>query len=462
MRKTKHRQLVDLVKGKISDGEWAIGSMIPSQRDLAKRCGMNRSTVVAALDELKADGLLRTITGKGTIVANNSWTLRDEGVPLNWISGLLHRGTETAERVQMDETGNKLIRLDRDELVRTMFPARDMQVIMRGVLADWQGTSAGGPNGDPVLRKAICNHLKEKGIQTSPESVLVTSGATQALHLITTALVRPGEMLITEDPSPLSRSAGLRDAGMRLVRLPVDEAGLRPESLPPYEKRRAVLYAMPAFQNPTGSLMPEERRAELIRLGQREQISIIEDDSFGDLWIDSPPPLSLKTRDTFGNVLYIGSLSQVLGPDFRIGWTVGPKAVIDRLAAVKAEMDGGTSLLQQLAAAKWLASELHGQHLDYLRRQLRLRREVALEALEEHLTGRAVWTEPAGGYYIWVRVNPDSQDRLLFQKAQAKGIAVSPGNGFTSRPGQTFRLSYSLISTAEIRKGIALLGQILK
>lgn len=164
-----------------------------------------------------------------------------------------------------------------------------------------------------------------------------------------------------------------------------------------------LLYTIPSFHNPTGSVMSDTRRNELMSAARAGGISILEDAAYTDLWLDMPPPLSLKARDTDGRVLHMGTLSKTVSPGLRLGWLVGPEPVIRRLADIKMQTDYGTSSLAQEAAELWFAGGYHSRHMDRLRPELRRRRDFMLELLERYFNGIAEWNKPAGGFYIWLK-----------------------------------------------------------
>jgi GntR family transcriptional regulator, regulator for abcA and norABC len=200
----------------------------------------------------------------------------------------------------------------------------------------------------------------------------------------------------------------------------------------------------------------------LLQLAENIQLPIIEDDVYGDLWLDSPPPPPIKSYDRHGNVLYLGSLSKSLNPGLRIGWIAGSEAVIDRLSDLKMQTDYGSSSLSQRAAAEWLSSGLYEQHLLKVRKQLKERRNTALAALNKHLSRWADWSEPAGGFFIWVKMKPGISLADLYRRALLNGILINPGRIYSTQKLQYFRLSYANAPIDDIVKGIAILESLIE
>ena len=467
MKKPKYQMIVEFIKEKISNGEWAIGSHIPSQRKLANMFEVNRSTVITALEELMADGLIKGIAGKGTVVTNNTWTLMGNQFSTNWNENItlgIHKpSVSTVQEINKAESNNNLIQLSKGELSPDLFPLEEMKHIIQKVSNQLAPFGYEEPKGNIKLRQTISNYLKKRGVNVSPSSILVVSGALQALYLISIGLLKKGSSVFLELPSYLYSLTVFQSAGMELKGLPMDSAGIMVDSIyQSKEKGNNVLYTIPTFHNPTGTLMQEIRRKELMEYCVRQQLPIIEDDVYRDLWIDNPPPEPLKARDQHGNVLYLGSLSKTLSPGLRIGWVVGPESVIDRLADLKMQSDYGSSTLSQLVATEWLSSGLYDYHLENIREQLMIRRQVALEALEKYLSHYTRWDIPKGGFFIWIKIRSLFKVEKLYKKALSRGILINPGSIYSEQSGQYIRLSYGFASLDEIEKGIFELSKIIK
>ncbi|WP_400195187.1 PLP-dependent aminotransferase family protein [Lysinibacillus telephonicus] len=467
MKKPKYQLIVDFIKEKISIGEWAIGSQIPSQRNLAKLFEVNRSTVITALEELMAEGLIEGRAGKGTVVTNNTWTLMGNQLSTNWnenVSLGIHKpSVSTVQEINEAESNNNLIQLGKGELSPDMFPLEEMKSIVQKVSNQLTSFGYEKPKGNIKLRQAISDYLKVRGINASPSSILVVSGALQALHLISIGLLKKGSTVFLEVPSYLYSLTVFQSMGMDLKGVPMDSKGLMIDSIyQTKEKGKNILYTIPTFHNPTGILMEEKRREELIEYCVREQLPVIEDDVYRDLWIDNPPPEPLKAMDFHGNVLYLGSLSKTLSPGLRIGWIVGTESVINRLADLKMQLDYGSSTLSQLVAAEWLSSDLYDLHVGNVREKLCIRRRTALDALDKYLGLYATWEIPKGGFFIWIRIKSPFKVKRLFEKALAKGILINPGSIYAEHSGQFIRISYGFASLDNIKKGIFELSEIIK
>ncbi|ATU25237.1 GntR family transcriptional regulator [Bacillus velezensis] len=464
----KYIQIIQFIKEKIGNGEWPIGSKIPSQRTLAKHFEVNRSTVITALEELTADGLIEGRMGKGTVVTNNTWTLLAKNSAPDWdqyvTSGIQQPSQKIVQEINKSESNSDLIQLSKGELSHEIFPLAAMKKMMGKVSQNIEAFGYEEPKGYLPLREALSGYLRTIGIQASSSSILIVSGALQALQLISMGLLQRGSTVYLDQPSYLYSLHVFQSAGMKLTGVPMDNDGLLPEHIHMArgERGRAILYTNPCFHNPTGILMSKKRREEILAASENAQLPIIEDDIYRELWIDEIPPDPIKTIDKNGHVLYIGSLSKTLSPGLRIGWIVGPEPVIERLSDIKMQTDYGSSSLSQRVAAEWFTSGEYQQHLEQVRSQLKVRRQLVMSLLETNLKNVATWNMPKGGFFVWVKILPSLSMKLLYTKALKKGILLNLGSIYAQEKGNYIRLSYAYASLEDLQKGIYELGLMIK
>lgn len=463
-----YQQISEYIKTKIANGEWPINSKLPPQRTLARIFQVNRSTLAIALDELIADGLLESKLGSGTWVANNTWSLLASTSPINWTS-YLNRGIHlpnlhTIQEINHLEFNPKVTRLGTGELSPEIFPKAMMDSILRKLPNRIHSLGYEEPRGLPFLREQISIYLSSFGINVSPSSIMIVSGALQALQLICSSLLPEESIILLEKPSYLFSLKLFQSMNMNLCGIPLDEEGMEIAPISFHKKHKNVnlLYTIPCFHNPTGITMTEGRRKSIIKVCQQEQLPIIEDDVYRELWLDAPPPTPLKALEKEGLVLYLGSLSKSLSPGLRIGWIVGPEPVIERLADIKMQHDYGSSSLSQWAAAEWFASGLYQTHLEEVRAQLRIRREVACNTLEDHFSDIATWQIPKGGFYIWLILNQAVSMQKLFKEALDHGLLIHPGNIYDTLSNRHLRLSYSYASLPEMENGLFRLSTLIR
>lgn len=463
-----YMQIKDYIQTKIENGEWTVGTRIPSQRQLAEIFEVNRSTIVLAFDELMADGLIEGKSGKGTKVKNNLWSLFSSTPPTDWNSiikkGIHQPNLPTIQDIHKVEPLSNIIRLGTGEPSPEMFPQEMMAEILHRLPSKIQSLGYLEEKGLLPLREQLSIYLKSFGIEASPSSILIVSGALQALQLISLGLLKRGSTIFLERPSYLTSLNQFQSAGIQLHSLPVDSAGFDTQYIKQNKKREdaSLIYTNPTFHNPTGYVMSLENRKKLLQICENIQLPIIEDDVYRELWLDTKPPQPIKAMDKNGTVLYLGSFSKALSPGLRIGWVVGPEPVIDRLADIKMQTDYGASSLSQWAAEEWLSSGLYGLHLEQMRTSLRIRRDATLKVLEEKFTGIAEWQKPSGGFYIWLRLPSTVSLRELFDITLKEGILLNPGTLYDPNALHHLRLSYAYASLEQLVNGLEKLAEVIR
>lgn len=462
-----YQQISNYMKKKILNGEWTIGTKIPSQRILAKQYEVNRSTIVTALEELTADGLIESNAGSGTRVINNTWSLLASTPPPDWISyvraGIHEPNINIIQKINEAETNPTIIRLGTGELSPDLLPIEQMKKFLKVNEGETLSLGYEQPKGSLELRETISQNLKRKGIEAAPASILVVSGALQALQLISIGLLERGSVIMHETPSYLNSVHVFQSAGMKLLGIPQDNERSKLDSIGRLKRQHhaSLLYMIPSFHNPTGTLMDEKRRQQILEVCQKESLPIIEDDVYGELWLDDAPPNPMKANDMQGNVLYIGSVSKSLSPGLRIGWIVGPESVIERLADIKMQIDYGSSSVSQFIVNKWMKSGLYEDHLNRVRVELKSRRDYMVEILNTYFSDIAVWSIPKGGFYIWLQLHTGISTQKLFELALQEGILLNPGSVYDKNEQQHLRLSYSYASLVEIEKGLKRLSELI-
>ncbi|MGQ9006822.1 aminotransferase-like domain-containing protein [Bacillus stercoris] len=455
-----HRQIEQYMKDKILHGEWAVGTKIPSQRTLADMFQVNRSTVTAAIDELTSQGLLEGRRGGGTKVVNSTWSVLAAEPPLDWSdyvrSGIHRPNSSIIQAINQNEPRADIIRLGTGELSPDLLPADTMGRMFQQINSRALSLGYEQPKGNRQLREAVADHLKGKKIHVSPSAILIVSGALQALQLISIGLLKRDSVILTEKPSYLQSLHVFQSAGMRLRGLPMDKEGVKAGLVSSYRKQYGgqLLYTIPSFHNPTGTVMSEQRRKEIISLSKKEQLPIIEDDAYGDLWFEEKPPQPLKAMDHEGNILYLGTFSKTVSPGLRIGWLAGPEPVIERLSDIKMQTDYGSSGLSQWAAAEWLSQGYYEEHLTWIRWVLKQRRDAAVHFLERYAGDIASWRIPAGGFYIWVTFHKNLPVSRFFYELLKRQVLVNPGSIYDGEDRNSIRLSYSYASLGDLETGI--------
>lgn len=466
--KPLYKQIVDYIINEISTGNWVVGTKLPSQRQLAQDFKVNRSTIVEAFDELKSKGFVEGNSGGGTRIVNSTWSLLSSKSKLNWqnyIEGSIHKpNLHTIQMVNKLEYKKDIIRLGTGEPGPQLFPKNMMDKILNKCSNKIMSLGYLEGKGLLELRTILSEYLKIYGINVKPSSILIVSGALQALQLIALSILPLGSKILIEKPSYLKSLHIFQSMGMNMIGTKMDDRGIIPAEISKEinNKINTLLYTIPTFHNPTGIVMTKNRRMEILDLCKKHRIPIIEDDVYRELWLDEMPPLPLKSWDKNGNVLYLGSVSKSLAPGFRIGWLIGPEPVVERLADIKMQTDYGSSSLSQLILAEWIRSGLYSEHLNNVRSKLKIQRDNALKTLNEDFADIATWNIPKGGFYIWLKLNSPIAVNRLFSEAAKENILINPGSIYDSLNNQNLRISYSYASLEEMKIGLEKLSHIVR
>ena len=313
--------------------------------------------------------------------------------------------------------------------------------------------------GDPALRSALAARLTDRGLATTAEQLLVTSGSQQALTLVATVLLEPGDVVLVEEPSYLAALQAFQLAGAEVVPVPCDDHGLDPDAVAALAARHGarLLYTVPTFQNPTGRTLPLARRTALVEVAARAGLWVIEDDPYGELrYAGEPEPALASLPGAEDRVLALSTLSKVAAPGLRIGWVRAPETLRRPLTVAKQAADLHSSTVDQAAAARWLAVVDLEAHLRVLREAYGARRDALLGGLAAALPPGSVHNRPEGGMFVWARL-PDGwdADRLL-RRALERDVAFVPGAPFFAGPPDraTLRLSFTAHPPAEIAEGL--------
>lgn len=461
-----YRQIYLYIRGKIQSGQWTNGTRLPPQRLLAREFQVNRSTLLPALDELRADGYISSRQGSGIVVNGSAWS-ELAAAARSWNERLstdaFLSNQPMVQQINELEFAPQMIRLGTGELAPELFPNDALRQLIAETAPKIDSFGYQEPQGLPGLREQVSRHLRKNGILAAPANILIVSGALQALQLICFGLLAPKDAMFVERPSYLLSLKLFRSLQLRFSEIPMTSSGLSLASLKKQQQshRHALLYTVPTFHNPTGSLLPLEKRQALLRFCQQARLPIVEDDVYRDLWLDKEPPAPLKALDDSGLVLYVSSLSKTIGPGLRIGWIAGPEPIIRRLADLKMQHDYGSSTLSQWVAAEWLRRDLESTHLLQLREKLRQRRTLTLQCLQANFSQLASWNTPAGGFYIWLKLKKPVSMPALFKAACARNILLNPGTIYDQQSNQYLRISYAYAKPADICAGLRQLAKLL-
>ena len=343
------------------------------------------------------------------------------------------------------------------------FPLEAMREATQRVLRDQprEALQYAASEGFGPLREWVAEELGGQGLVVDASQVLITTGSQQGLDLAGKVLIDPGSTVAVEAPTYLGALQAFAPYEPEFVSVPCDDDGPVPGELEAARGAR-FLYLLPNFQNPSGRCMSEARRSALLAAAQGLALPIVEDNPYGDLWFDAPPPAPIAGRWADGS-LYLGSFSKVLAPGLRLGYLAAPKAVFPKLLQAKQAADLHTPGFNQRVVYEVIRHGFLRDHVPTIRARYKIHRDAMRSALERHMPPGCRWRVPNGGMFFWVELPAGRDAVALLPAAVALGMAFVPGAAFYAAQPRlnTLRLSFVTAAPAQIEQGVRLLAQAL-
>jgi 2-aminoadipate transaminase len=365
-----------------------------------------------------------------------------------------------------------------------MFPWQELDAITHDLLAKRDGhvLQYGATRGYRPLIEQVIAALGARGVSAAPDEMLITTGSQQGLDLIARVLLDPGDVALVELPTYSGAIAAFQNLQGSLVGVEQDQEGMSIEALDravreleTSGRRARFIYLTPNFQNPTGLLMSLPRRLGLLEAATRHDLLILEDDPYGSLYFEDTTRAEetrpIKADDRDGRVMYLGSISKTLVPGFRVAWLVAPPAIAERVELAKQAADLCSGVFDQRVVHAALERGIVDALAPRLRRHYQEKRTVMEEALRATLGGLVQWTQPRGGFFLWVEFPEGVDDRELFDRAVDQHVSFVIGSAFYVTPSagsgrvarhRYARLSFSAPTHDRIREGIRRLGEALR
>ena len=473
-----YRQICQRLREAILSGELSEGTRLPTERALASELGVNRTTVMNAYNELASEGLIEGHVGRGTLVRRNQYGyLGDsfESETASWLLGLPAGEREIlgpdalmlSELASMSES-KEIISLAPGNPSPDLLPADMISTIFAdGLLSARQSALGYGPvEGLHSLRRAIAASMRKRGVAVDAQHILILSGSTQGIGLIGRFLLNQGDEVVVEVPTYLGAIQMFRALNVRVIGVPTDNEGIRVDLLESIlaRHRPRLIYTIPTFQNPTGTVMSQDRRRRLLLLAKRYQTPILEDDPYGEIYFGDKRPSPLKALDSSGQVLYLSTYSKILAPGLRVAWLAAPEPMIERLSLHKQVFDLNTNAIGQWSVSEILRRNLLNDHLMMVRQQYKHKRDLMLQAIATHWPKEVRVNHPEGGFHLWCRLPGDMRSRTLLREAANEQVAFVIGEPFHVDGGgqQNFRLSFAYPETDHIEEGVRRIGNAMK
>ncbi|AEY66393.1 PLP-dependent aminotransferase family protein [Clostridium sp. BNL1100] len=470
-------QIKKQIEHQIAVGKLPANFILPAERTLSMKLGVNRSTVVKAYMELKADGLVESRIGSGTVVlAPLTKDIAQEKMyipPLRWGQLESKRSARSGEQT----INNILSVFEKERIISfasgissedacdiNLMKNLHIQIIEKYREKLFMPTPV---DGSIELKTAIKAYIQENGINAGTKQIMVTSGSQQSIEFFARTIIEPGDVVLVEEPTYIGAIQAFQSYDAKIIGIPMDDEGIRLDILESclIKYRPKFIYTQPNFHNPTGISMSLERRKGLLKLAYYYNLPILEDDPYGELYYSGNPLPSLKSLDNNDYVVYLSSFSKTISFSLRVGFVVASENIIGRFIQFKQITDIQTSTHSQFIINEFLNGGHMGPHLDYLRKIYKDKRDLMLNELNKsNLDGMTI-TVPNGGYFIWLRL-PDYIRMNEFVKGLAdKGVVVMLGDIFYpgySIDGNYIRLNFSYPSEKYIKEGISILKNCIK
>jgi GntR family transcriptional regulator/MocR family aminotransferase len=465
-----HEQLYRQIRNELESGAFSNGLWrLPSSRSLATDLNVSRFTVKLALEQLRTEGYLRTLTGSGTFVADL--------LPRHYLQVQRARGKEAphgpgriAERVKNLTDQRSGAQLDvgvagppGNLLVAGIpavdeFPLGTWEKLRSKVLAR-KGAHLlrySASHGDPDLRKAIAAYVCDfRGVRCTHEQVVIVSGMQQAMMVAACALVNPGESIWIEDPGYRQARNVFGFSGARIVPRPLDAEGMTLEKKPTKTSPR-LIFVTPTAQFPLGMTMTPERRSQLIRFAQKQHSYLMEDDYLSEFWFSRPPLPSLQGMDDSGHVIYAGTMSKILYPSLRLGYLIVPEEVIDAVIKTRSVIDLHSSPIDQATLARFISEGFFLRHVKRVRNLYLERRQFFIEEFNRLLSDRFRLQVPEAGLHLVAWWHGKKDWSAVLQAIQGTRAKPNPLHIFAIKaqlePGLVF--GFAAWTPAQIRQAL--------
>jgi DNA-binding transcriptional MocR family regulator len=465
----KYVEVADRIETLIEKKILRVGDKLLSVRALSKEQGISLSTAFQAYYSLESKGLIEARPQSGYYVKfSREHTLDlprtceppDDAIPLS-VDDMINS-------VYVDLNNEKLLNFSMGAPAVELLPAAKLNKAVMHVLRESKTCCLNYEHiqGNLKLRKQIARQAFNWGGTPSEDDIIVTAGAVEALSLCIQATTKPGDTVAIESPTYFAIFQVMESHGLKVVEIPTNpitgvDLDYLEKAIPRFDIRACLFVTN--FNNPLGSLMPDENKKRLVEMLAKKEIPLIEDDIYGELYFGKTRPKTCKSFDKKGLVLHCTSFSKSLAPGYRIGWTI-PGKFKERVLRLKRMHTVSTNTLTQAAVADFLSNGRFELHLRHLRKALYTQSLRYIQAVSDYFPDDTCITRPQGGFTLWIEMNKKINAFKLHKRALKHNIGIAPGQIFSSqgRFENCFRLSYSQPWNDKIGQGLQTLGRLMK
>ncbi|WP_432405888.1 PLP-dependent aminotransferase family protein [Wukongibacter sp. M2B1] len=350
-----------------------------------------------------------------------------------------------------------------------LFPVEEMKIVSQKVLEE-NGREAlqySPTEGFPPLREKIAKRMEFVGVNTEADNILITNGSQQGLDFSGKIFLNPDDIVIVESPSYLGAINAFKAYECRFLEIPTDNDGMIMEELEKAletTENVKMIYVIPDFQNPSGRTWSLERRKRLIQIANNYNLPVVEDNPYGELRFEGEILPSIKSMDTEGRVIFLGTFSKTFCPGLRIGWVCASPEVLNKYILIKQGADLQSNSMSQRELNAFLEDYDLDKHIEKIKALYKGRRDLMLDTMKEHFPEEVKYTHPEGGLFTWAVLPKHINARELMTKSLERNVAFVPGGSFFPNGGNenTMRINYSNMPEERIVEGIKILGEVIK
>jgi DNA-binding transcriptional MocR family regulator len=474
---TVFEQIFSQITRLINNGTLEAGARLPSTRDLAKTTGVNRTTIIRVYEELWVQGYIESTPGSYTLVRKRKpIVFMETGEDLPGSKGanlyndslglkydLLMHYLENGDKIEKGKIN--FLQLSPDT---RLIDRNHINASIKDALSVTETNRFGFSHarGYQPLRQEILRHMKLHDIHADDKNILVTNGSLQSLQLIFQVFSKPGDYIVVEDPTYSIILLFIQIYKLRVIGIPITDEGMDLKILEKELHKNPVrfVYTMPTYQNPTGTLMPQNKREELLLLCEKKDCIIIEDGIEEELKYYGKTHLPVKTIDRNGQVIYLGSFTKILAPGLRIGWIIATPECIKKLTVLKSIIDISSGTINQIILYNFFNRGAYELHLRKTIRVFRKRMKIAINSIKKYIPVEKIeWKEPNGGYMIWVKLLTKKIDRIE-NHISDYGVMIHNGKYFFIKEPKCdyIRICIAQSNEVEIEEGIRKIGEAIK